>query len=145
MMPSAMDSPAEGPPMLFVRTNTLIGKLHDFWVLGSIPRYAVGLPVPHKPSVSPLGGVPRVILRCTIGPLTNRPEALTEDCSTESVAVDPGCNPCNALVSEQIPVTALPLTAVITWETLSTLYAGVPGVVPKTSAPTLRSEAVYPR
>ncbi len=57
----------------------------------------------------------------------------------------PGIRPCSALTSEHTPVTEVPLTAVMTCDTLSTCEAGDPGAIPKTSAPASCSFGVYPR
>ena len=70
-------------------------------------------------SVTPLGGVPSVTDLCTIGPCTKSPTALMEDCSTVRVAVVPGVNPCSAAISAQSVGVGVPLTAVMTWATLS--------------------------
>ena len=42
-------------------------------------------------------------------------------------------------------MTAVPLTPVMTWATLSTCEAGDPGAMPKTRAPALLGVTVYPR
>ena len=115
MMPSVMESPADGPPMSAVCTVTLTGKVQDCWVLGIDAQVGRGLPAsPHPLSVRPLGGVPRVILRCTIGPFTNAPDGLTVDCLDRERGRGPGRQPVQGVDQRAGVGDGVPLTAVMT-------------------------------